>query len=252
MAGRGGRPTEHGEVKNAPVSFRTTPEFRHKLEKAAEKEGRSLAQEMEQRLIRTFAEDDLMGGKHNNAFWRLMLASIQLVEERNGATWLEDEDTYHAVQGVVERLLRANRPSKPDSLQAEIAAAYENYKAAQRKQEAALDALTNFRDILPVPTKAPGGMFGRVGVVGQGGTGDQLGTILSRYLQPAPDTPREDLEKLAVLQAQYEASLTERDKAFQEYSSFFVQMAERALAAKRAGEEAAEENLRILGPKLKG
>ncbi len=44
--------------KICPLSFRTTPELRRKLEQAARAHGKSLAWEVEMRLMQSFWEDD--------------------------------------------------------------------------------------------------------------------------------------------------------------------------------------------------
>jgi hypothetical protein len=47
-----------GTAKRYPLNMRTTKEIRERLEGAAAKSGRSLAQEVEYRLERSFAKED--------------------------------------------------------------------------------------------------------------------------------------------------------------------------------------------------
>lgn len=56
MKNIGGRPPEYGagQSKRSPLSMRTTPALRLRLEKAAADSGLSLAQEVERRLIASF------------------------------------------------------------------------------------------------------------------------------------------------------------------------------------------------------
>ena len=55
-----GRPTETpGDAKRHPLNMRTTKALRDSLEEAAADSGRSLAQEVEYRLERSFLMDDV-------------------------------------------------------------------------------------------------------------------------------------------------------------------------------------------------
>lgn len=55
---RRGRPPKHeSDVKRIPIGFRTTPEFKAKIDAAAAASGRSLAQEIELRLEQSFRDD---------------------------------------------------------------------------------------------------------------------------------------------------------------------------------------------------
>lgn len=55
---KGGRPTDHpGEVKKAAIAVRTAPSIRDRLREAAKANGRSVTQEIEMRLVRSFDED---------------------------------------------------------------------------------------------------------------------------------------------------------------------------------------------------
>src|SRR4051794_26300370 len=54
------RRTDLGEGKKSPLNMRTTPQLREKIEKAAGESGRSLVQEVEYRLERSFDRQDLL------------------------------------------------------------------------------------------------------------------------------------------------------------------------------------------------
>lgn len=61
------RPPHHeGEIKKAAIAVRTAPSIRERLRTAAKANGRSVTQEVEIRLVRSFNEDD----------WKRELASI--------------------------------------------------------------------------------------------------------------------------------------------------------------------------------
>ena len=52
-------PKRFGITKTAPLSMRTTPELREKIESAAKKSGRSLVQEVEYRVIQSFQVESI-------------------------------------------------------------------------------------------------------------------------------------------------------------------------------------------------
>lgn len=57
--GRGGRPRHYkGEVKKAAIAVRTAPSIRDRLRLEASANGRSVTQEVEIRLVRSFDEQD--------------------------------------------------------------------------------------------------------------------------------------------------------------------------------------------------
>ncbi|GGH12607.1 hypothetical protein GCM10007036_10590 [Alsobacter metallidurans] len=129
-----GRPKKSDEeAKRAPLGFRTTRELRAKLEEAADASGRSLAQEMEIRLERSFdfvqivdraikttiaatsamVEEkrlSAVGGSHNAQLGELIAYIAFLVEAEREKRWTEDQDTRHAVESrllsMIPRLLR--------------------------------------------------------------------------------------------------------------------------------------------------
>lgn len=55
-----GRPLLGDEPKRHSVSFRITPALKRRLDEALSESGRSLAQELEHRLERSFRDDDLV------------------------------------------------------------------------------------------------------------------------------------------------------------------------------------------------
>lgn len=97
----GGRPPERGESKRSPISMRTTPAIRAALEEAAKRGGRSLAQEIEQRLERSVAADREAGSPATAAFLASANADIADIEAATGKSWLVDITTYGAVRHAI-------------------------------------------------------------------------------------------------------------------------------------------------------
>jgi head-tail adaptor len=98
-----GRPRHSpGEVKRVPLNMRTTPSLRAELEEAAGKSGRSLAQEVESRLERTFSEDHLKERLLGPYFQQLVNLGLMWssVEQAHQKPFTEDEKTARAVADV--------------------------------------------------------------------------------------------------------------------------------------------------------
>ena len=108
---RTGRPVEGKTSKLAPLNMRTSPELRAKIEEAADVNGRSLTQEVERRLMTSFIFDEVRGGPHIGAFANMLAATIQTIEQRLGAQWIDDIAAHAAVSAATSRLLDWNRPS---------------------------------------------------------------------------------------------------------------------------------------------
>ena len=72
------------------LSMRTTNDGRERIKEAAEANGRSLSEEIENRLERSFQNDDRAGGFANAAFVDLIGATIRDVEADTGLSWRSD------------------------------------------------------------------------------------------------------------------------------------------------------------------
>lgn len=131
-----GRPIEGEEAKRLPLSLRTTPRIRYAIEQAAESSGRSLAQEMEHRLEDSVNSDVNFGGAHNNAFFRMMTTVVQAIEERNGAKWTDDLDTYWAVREALNLILKQNSPAPDEPVKAYFTAESARIEAEKLYREA--------------------------------------------------------------------------------------------------------------------
>ena len=99
LAKKRGRPKlPPGEGKRHPLNMRTTKEIRGSLEGAAKASGRSLAQEAEFRLERSFGRDEIMaetwGGAAALQVWLTCASAAKTVSIKNDADWLDDPLTF--------------------------------------------------------------------------------------------------------------------------------------------------------------
>ena len=101
--------------KRFPLSLRITEEMRTKLHNAAAQTGRSVSQEVEFRLERSFTrEEDVWGGAHTERLLRMLAIAIEGQEKSTGKKWTEDDATRNlvatALPEVVKVLINANMP----------------------------------------------------------------------------------------------------------------------------------------------
>jgi hypothetical protein len=120
---RGGWPARTPEPgERVPMSFRVTPGFKAKLDLAAKLSGRSLAQEIELRLERSFDEERHLTDALELGFGRsvagLMLAIGYLVKEATPARrspgeidWLSDIEAFRILIESINLLLQAIDPN---------------------------------------------------------------------------------------------------------------------------------------------
>ena len=114
-----------GEGKRTPLNMRTTRELRERLEREAADSGRSLAQEIEFRLERSFAEeksqaeisDEAVGGFYTSfgkletfLVARLLANAIHTIEAVTGKNWMDDPEAHRQTQEACKTILDAFRP----------------------------------------------------------------------------------------------------------------------------------------------
>lgn len=120
-----------------PVAARLSAEIRAKVEAAADRNGRSLAQEVEARVQRSFHDDDALAGDRGMLL-RMLAGAIWSIEQRYGHPWSKDWRTGQAVRRAMNRLLDALLPPLPDDEIARIAMA----DVLDREQMDTLDPAT--------------------------------------------------------------------------------------------------------------
>ena len=112
-----------GEGKRTPLNMRTTRELRERLEREAADSGRSLVQEVEFRLERSFRDEDALikafGGRNTYDVLRVMGSVAAQIQTRTGETtagWKTGLAIYHAWK----RLIHDWVPRPPGEFYAEV------------------------------------------------------------------------------------------------------------------------------------
>ena len=109
--------------------MRTTKDVRDRLDAAATESGRSLAQEVEFRLQKSFSNEltyrenmkyifEQFEGEDNYCLLKLLAVALGSVEYETGKAWLNDKETYDQVHVAWTSILRRygperNQPTKP-------------------------------------------------------------------------------------------------------------------------------------------
>ncbi len=98
------------------MGFRPTPETRERLEKASKANGRSMSQEIESRLERSFASDDAQvtsfGGELNYKVAKAMFAGADALSSIKVESWLSDATTFDEVFACWILFLNQLRPKE--------------------------------------------------------------------------------------------------------------------------------------------
>lgn len=127
MGKRGPQPKgEYGGTRerSAVLSMRLRPETRLRLEAAAKESKRSVSQEVEHRLRRTFGEDDddikRYGSKQNAAVINLIGATIRSASDRDSPKrkrdWLKEQWLFDDVMAAIWHVLLWFRPGGDSGL----------------------------------------------------------------------------------------------------------------------------------------
>jgi hypothetical protein len=119
MAGKGATPKGEFVGKSAVFSTRIRPDLRIKLEKAAKDSGRSVSQEVEFRLRRSFTDDEKIAemffDRTTFALMRMVALAIHLNPlPENNRSWLEDPEQFESAIAAALNVLEAVRPGKVD------------------------------------------------------------------------------------------------------------------------------------------
>src|SRR5262245_9026981 len=110
--GAGRKPRGEFKGKSAALTTRITLETRGAMERAAQKSGRSLSQEVERRLV-----DSVRNERNRRSDVRALAEAIAIVAEKveiaNGKNWLQDAFTGEALRRGIEVLVRHFAPHGP-------------------------------------------------------------------------------------------------------------------------------------------
>jgi hypothetical protein len=116
---RGGRPRKSEQKgKTAVIGARITPVLRAEIDQAAKANGRSLSDEIEDRLRRSLNLDadreklfSKFGDKPTYAMCRLLAEIMREVSNSAGRKWLADPWTYDQVRAGIAAILSDLRPT---------------------------------------------------------------------------------------------------------------------------------------------
>jgi hypothetical protein len=122
--GRPSLPLE--ERKRYPLNMRATKELREKMEGAAHVSGRSLAQEVEFRLERSFMDDERFAalmGEDGGEMAQLFGAAIRTARllAKTKKPYREDPANYALVERAIQGILAHLRPGEPSEEDGKIA-----------------------------------------------------------------------------------------------------------------------------------
>lgn len=110
MGKRGPAPRGEFVGKTTVFSTRIRPDTRAALKQSAERSGRSLSQEIEYRLRRSFSEDekiaDVFGTRRNYALMRVIASLMEINTE-----WADDPVTFNELVQSINSFLQSMRPS---------------------------------------------------------------------------------------------------------------------------------------------
>lgn len=169
-SGRPPKPAEEG--KRQSLTFRLSADMRTEIERAAMQKGRSLAQEVESRLERTFEIEKVLGSQEHARFLRLLAASSDsfgrffqqiaalktAIEARTNALIECDPATFWAMRAGTLELLDRMMPEES----AWVAA--QHFTSSDQASENYVDERPTWEDvgiqvaraIYPTPLRHPG------------------------------------------------------------------------------------------------
>jgi hypothetical protein len=115
MAKRGAVPRGEFTNKSGVLSTRIREDTRAALQEAAAATKRSLSQEIEHRLRRSFDSDRLIraefGSRENYAIVMLIIAALKgAADDKSEAPWFDDANNFDLMLNTVVRILGAFRP----------------------------------------------------------------------------------------------------------------------------------------------
>ena len=119
-----------GRGKRVPLNMRTTRERRKALESAAASSGRSLVQEVEHRLDRSFLEEDYLslicGDSRTARFLIDILDAKKLIESYQEKSVWEDFECHEAMKEALKKLLARGEPQPTGKFKKQVTA-YDRY-----------------------------------------------------------------------------------------------------------------------------
>ena len=201
-----GRPALPEEQKRQQIGVRTSPSLKASLEAAAAENGRSVAQEAEWRLQRSFEDEERAGGDHTASLLRMVAAEIEKIEAVTGKRWSKNLKTWAAVARMFQfGPIRQVRPDKTSDDEAVMRPWNKLYNAREEKRSicGTLAAVGVFAvaDLPETPSKPHRGLFGssaRHGAASSSVGSPNITGLLARYAESESVAPSRDKERQRV------------------------------------------------------
>jgi hypothetical protein len=111
-ARRGRPPLKSGEAKRASFNTRLRNALKEHLEEAARAAGRSLSEEIESRLERSFDRTASLGGLEYEALFQMMAAAARIIEARLGKSPFSDPEASFVARSAWRQIIH-NLTSNP-------------------------------------------------------------------------------------------------------------------------------------------
>jgi hypothetical protein len=201
-----GRPALPEEQKRQQIGVRTSLDMKRALEIAAERNGRSVAQEAEWRLQQSIDDEKRAGGEHTASLLRIVAAEIEKIEGMTRKHWNKDLATWAAVARMFQtgpiQQLRPDRTSDDEI----VMEAWRRLTEAREQKRQVCDILVGL-GVLASPelpeARRPRklGLFGTSAATGTAGSGGalDLAALAARYLgQPSADGKSREAERVRV------------------------------------------------------
>ncbi len=105
-----GRPPKAEGAKRSAIAVRTTEETKSRITRAAEAAGRSLTQEIEQKLELALSLEDEFGGPAGIALHRRIAWAVKQAEQQAGSRWTDTPTAFWMALGAIEGALEELYP----------------------------------------------------------------------------------------------------------------------------------------------
>lgn len=200
-----GRPALPEDQKRQQIGVRTSLDMKRALEIAADRNGRSVAQEAEWRLQQSIDDEKRAGGEHTASLLRIVAAEIEKIEAMTRKKWNQNLATWAAVARMFQtgpiQQLRPDRTSDDEI----VMEAWRRLTEAREQKRQVCDILVGLGVLaspeLPEARKVRKvGLFGAAGATGGAVTAHPgLSDLLARYAGPQHvDTTSREAERVRV------------------------------------------------------
>lgn len=202
-----GRPPLPEEQKRQQIGVRTSLDMKRALEIAADRNGRSVAQEAEWRLQQSIDDEKRAGGEHTASLLRIIAAEIEKIEAMTRKHWNKDLATWAAVARMFQtgpiQQLRPDRVSDDEI----VMEAWRRLTAAREQKRQVCEILVGLGvltspDLPEARRTRRTGLFGASAFPARGGASSpaiDVASLAARYLHDNPSSSASrDAERVRV------------------------------------------------------